>query len=92
MSAVISTRGRKPGFRMDASHRAKIANSKILSRLIGHVEGTVELSATQVSAGIALLKKVMPDMIYNQHGGDEDNPISIVTRIELVAPNGNGEG
>lgn len=90
--AVISTRGRKPGFRMDDSHRAKIANSKILSRLIGHVEGKVELSATQVSAGIALLKKVMPDMVYNQHAGDPDNPLAVVTRIELVAPNGNSTG
>jgi hypothetical protein len=55
-------RGRPAGFRMDDSHRVKIQNSNILNALVEHVEGKREMSSTQVSAGIALLKKVMPDL------------------------------
>ena len=65
----MAGKGRPPGFRMDDSHRTKIANSQILNRLVGHVEGTVELSGTQVTAGIALLKKVLPDLTHNQIEG-----------------------
>ena len=55
-------RGRKPGCYLSEEHRNKIANSKVLNRLISHVEGKCDLSATQVTAGIALLRKVMPDI------------------------------
>jgi hypothetical protein len=55
-------RGRKPGFVMSDEHRTKIANSQILKCLVEHVEGKREMSATQVSAGLGLLKKVMPDL------------------------------
>lgn len=58
----MAQRGRPPGFRMDDSHRVKIQNSNILNALVEHVEGRREMSSTQVSAGIALLKKVMPDL------------------------------
>lgn len=56
------SRGRKPGFQMTDEHRVKIQNSNILNALVEHVEGKREMTSTQVSAGIALLKKVMPDL------------------------------
>ena len=62
----MTTRGRDAGFVMGAEHRTKIGNSKILNRLIGHAEGTEEMTATQITAAIALLKKVMPDL-SSQH-------------------------
>jgi hypothetical protein len=55
-------RGRKPGFQMTEEHRVKIQNSNILNALIEHVEGKREMSASQVSAGIGLLRKVLPDL------------------------------
>lgn len=58
----MSERGRKPGFRMSDEHRVKIKNSNILNALVEHVEGNREMSASQVSAGLGLLKKVMPDL------------------------------
>lgn len=58
----MAARGRQPGFTMDPAHRAKIQNSNILNALMEHIEGRRDMSATQVSAGIALLKKVMPDL------------------------------
>lgn len=47
---------------MTDEHRVKIQNSNILNALVEHVEGKREMSATQVSAGLGLLKKVMPDL------------------------------
>lgn len=47
---------------MSEAHRVKIQNSNILNALIEHIEGTREMSATQVSAGLGLLRKVLPDL------------------------------
>lgn len=47
---------------MPEEHRAKIANSNILNALIEHVEGRREMSATQVSAALGLLRKCLPDL------------------------------
>ena len=79
-------RGRAPGFRMTEEHRTKIAKSKILQYLLEHVEGNREMSSTQVTVGVALLKKVLPDLQSTEIVGDPDNPVETVTRIELVAP------
>lgn len=63
---------------MTEEHRGKIKNSNILNALIEHVEGTREMSATQVSAGLGLLRKVMPDLASTTIQGDEDGgPITI---------------
>ena len=56
------TRGRRPGFKIPEEHRVKIANSSILNALMEHAMGQREMSGTQVTAAIALLKKVLPDM------------------------------
>lgn len=58
----MAARGRKPGFRMSNEHRVKIQNSNILNALIEHVEGIREMSASQVTAGLGLLRKVLPDL------------------------------
>lgn len=55
-------RGRKPGFKIPEEHRIKIANSKILNRLIDHAMGECDMKQTEVTAAVALLKKVLPDM------------------------------
>lgn len=56
------SRGRKSGFHMGDEHRVKIQNSNILNALLEHIDGKREMSATQVSAGLGLLRKVMPDL------------------------------
>ena len=58
---------------MSDAHRVKIQNSNILSSLIKHVEGKQEMSATQVSAGLGLLRKVLPDMQNVQMSGPGEN-------------------
>ena len=63
---------------MSDEHRSKIANSQILNRLISHAVGDIELSATQAATGIALLKKVMPDLQSVEISGTgEDGAIGI---------------
>ena len=47
---------------MSDDHRVKIQNSNILNALIEHVDGKREMSASQVTAGIALMRKVLPDL------------------------------
>ena len=47
---------------MGEEHRRKIQNSNILKALIEHAEGQREMSSTQVTAALGLLKKVMPDL------------------------------
>ena len=78
---MIAERGRKPGFTMGSAHRDKIKNSNILRALIEHVEGKREMSPSQVSAGLGLLKKVMPDLSSVQHEGGE-KPVGFVVRWE----------
>lgn len=67
------TRGRKPGFVMPESHRVKIQNSNILNALIEHVEGIREMSASQVTAGLGLLRKVMPDLAAQAQSDENGN-------------------
>lgn len=74
----MAERGREPGFQMGEEHRTKIRNSKILNRLISCAEGEIEMTATQASIGLGLLKKVMPDLQNMQHSGDAANPVSLV--------------
>lgn len=74
----MAERGREPGFRMTEEHRTKIKNSQILNRLIECGEGKIELTATQASVGLGLLRKVMPDLSNTTIQGDEDGgPITI---------------
>lgn len=47
---------------MTDEHRLKIKNSNILNALIEHVEGVRDMAPSQVTAGLGLLRKVMPDL------------------------------
>ena len=63
---------------MSEEHRVKIQNSNILNALIEHVVGDREMSSTQVSAGLGLLRKIMPDLPTTTVQGDEGGgPITI---------------
>jgi hypothetical protein len=70
-------RGRPRGSKMPEDHRDKIRNSNILNNLIQHCEGLRDMSQTQVTASLGLLKKCLPDLSAVTVGGDKENPISI---------------
>lgn len=76
---MAAKKGPARSMQMGAEHRDKIKNSNILSALIEHVEGKREMSASQVTAGLGLLKKVMPDMATVTHEGG-DKPHEFVIR------------
>lgn len=73
----MAERGRKPGFVMSAEHRDKIKNSNILNALIEHAEGNREMSSTQVTAALGLLKKALPDLQAVEHSSDPDKPMKM---------------
>ena len=62
---------------MSAEHRDKIKNSNILSALIEHAEGKREMSSTQVTAALGLLKKALPDLQSVEIGSDPDKPMKM---------------
>jgi len=50
--------------------RAKIQGSQLVNRLQDHVLGKVDLTATQVTAAMGLLKKVVPDLSAVELSGE----------------------
>ena len=55
--------------------RDKIRASQLVNRLEDHVLGEVEMSSTQVSAALGLLKKCVPDLSAEQITGPDGGPI-----------------
>jgi hypothetical protein len=49
----------------------------IINRLESHVEGAIELSPSQVTAALGLLKKTLPDLQAVTVQGDEDKPLKM---------------
>ncbi len=76
----MAKRGREPGVKLTDEHRSKIQNSQILNRLIAHVEGKCDLSATQITAGLGLLRKALPDLT------SADNKTEVVHRYAARVP------
>ncbi len=60
--------------------RQRIQTSQLVNRLQSHVDGKVELSSTQVTAALGLLKKSLPDLAATQISGDEDKPVGFVLK------------
>jgi len=55
----------------------KIKNGQVLERLLKHVNGELDLSATQVTVGIALLKKYLPDTKAIEHSGSTVHEVKL---------------
>ena len=70
---------------MSDEHRTKIANSQVLKRLIEHAEGTIDMTATQVTAATVLLRKVLPDLTSTTIDGDgEGGPVQHALTVRFV--------
>lgn len=50
--------------------REKIRGSQLVNRLENHVLDDLELSPTQVTAALGLLRKVVPDLKATEHSGE----------------------
>jgi len=70
---------------MSDEHRQKIANSLVLTNLIEHAEGKRDMKPSAVTAGLGLLKKILPDLATVELSGPDGQAVQAVHRIELVA-------
>lgn len=75
---------RKRKIRHDEETRAKIQASQIINRLQDHIFGSVELSASQVSAALGLLKKTIPDLSAAEI--KTESTVRYVARVPEKAP------
>lgn len=58
--------------------REKIRASQLVNRLEDHAFGETEMTASQVSAALGLLKKCVPDLQATQLSGDPENPFQVI--------------
>lgn len=75
-------KGAGAGVRLTDEHRTKIQKSKILNRLINHAEGKEEMTSTQVTAALGLLKKALPDLSAVTMEGTMDATVTFKTIYE----------
>jgi hypothetical protein len=66
---------------LSASWKEKIQATQILNRLLGHFNGTVEMSNTQIKAADIILKKVLPDLAKTELTGEDGGPIKTETNL-----------
>lgn len=62
-----------------AEVREKIQTSQLINRLQAHILNDVEMSKSQVSAALGLLRKTLPDLSVQQLTGKDDGPIQLTT-------------
>lgn len=55
--------------------RAKIVNSHIVNHLISHVLGKKDMLPSQVTAGLGLIKKILPDLQATELSGPDGGPV-----------------
>jgi hypothetical protein len=58
--------------RHDDETRARIKTSQLLNRLTDHALGSVDMSSTQVTAALGVLRKSLPDLTATEHSGKVD--------------------
>jgi hypothetical protein len=81
--------------RHDDETRRRIQAAKLIDRGQAFAFGEIEMSRDQAWALFRLLDKVLPNLSSVEHGGDPDNPIHHIARIERVivdSKNTDGEG
>lgn len=65
--------------------REKIRASQLINALQNHVLGKRKMAASQVTAGLGLLKKIVPDMSTHEHSGPGGGPIEMATPLQTEA-------
>lgn len=76
--------------RQSDQSRLAIQTSQLINRLqsFALADPDVEIDMPRLKAIEILLRKALPDLTATTFGGDEDNPLHVVTRIKLVGPDG----
>lgn len=62
--------------------RSRIQADRIINKLENHILNAEEMSASQVSAALGLLKKRVPDLSAIEHQGEIDHSLTVeITRF-----------
>lgn len=61
--------------------KAKIQAGVIMSRLLDHVNGKTEMSASQIKAAQILLSKTVPDLARTEHTGEGGGAVQHSIRV-----------
>lgn len=67
--------------------RARIRGGQIAKQLSDHVLGKKEMTTTQVTAALGLLRKVVPDISAIEHSGPDGTPLPSTINVTLTKPN-----
>ena len=65
---------------IDGNTRKKIQASQLINRLTDHILGKVELTSTQVTAALGLLKKTLPDLSNVTLDGSLDTRTTLIVK------------
>ena len=72
-----------------AEMRRRIQATLLLKRLEDHALGEVEMTATQIRAAEAVLRKAMPDLSSMVlQGDDEGGPVQVSMAVRLIEASG----
>ena len=72
--------------RIKTHHREAIQTSMIIKRLSDHIVGKNEMSPTQVTAGLGLLKKSLPDLKSTEHSGEVAHKFPKQVNVNVIKP------
>lgn len=67
---MAGVKGMKWSRGLNDEARCRVKTTEIINRLQGHVLGSVEMSKTQISAALGLLRKTLPDLSSVEHSGE----------------------
>lgn len=68
----------------DQKTREKIQTSQLINRLQNHVDGVIELSATQIRAAEILIRKTLPDLSSVEHSGEISTTATEMTEGQIL--------
>lgn len=75
----MASRARKNKIHHDPNTIERIRDTvqagQIVKVLTDHIINGTEIAPSRITAGLGLLKKVIPDLSAMQHSGDKENPI-----------------
>lgn len=59
--------------------KANIRASMIMNRLVSHIQGEVDMSASQINAAKIVLGKILPDLARSELTGMNGAPINVAS-------------
>ena len=66
------------------SVKEKIRGSQLVNALQNHVLGKKGMKPSQVTAGLGLLKKIVPDVQSVEHAGEGGGPLKALVQVKFV--------